>query len=163
MIADVVRAYTPTVDFKSQSFQQLSLATIQGQTGGTSQMCYVPLIATLVHRKVFVLLWSISGTFSLDADLVATSNGREVLAMKFVVWNTAAQNRKFKFGFHDVTTNIGGINEQLFTLIAGTNYVAVSPHRLNIACDAMYIRANSITGGAAAFDAILNVQSQAGI
>lgn len=168
MIADVSRAYVPTAQFAYASFVQQSLANIQAFNNTTNgsypnRILPIKVSPTLVHRKVWAYFVSISGTYSTDVDLVATLNGSEIFRQKIVLQSSAAVNQKFYFGIAVQSANVGAQREQLITTVANTTTFGVAPHYLNINCDEFHLAINSITGAAAAWDAGLLVQSQAGI
>jgi hypothetical protein len=167
-IADVSRAYVPTAQFGYSSFVQKSLANIQAfndSTNGTypNRILPVKVSPTLVHRKVWAYLISISGTYSTDCDLVATLNGSEVFRQKIVVQNSASVNQKFYFGIAIQSSTVGAQREQLITTVANTTTFGIAPHYLNINCDEFHLAVNALTGAAANWDGGVLVQSQAGI
>lgn len=168
MIADVSRAYVPTVKFGYGVFVQKTIANIQAfndSVNGTypNRILPVKVDPTLVHRKVWAYFISISGTYSSDVDLVATMNGTEVFRQKIVIQNSAAVNQKLYFNIGPMASNAGAQREQLQTIVAATTTFGICPHYLNINCDEFHLAINTLTGGAAAWDAGVLVQSQAGI
>lgn len=164
-ILDVKRAYNPQVEWIRQAFQQLTIAQIQalnGSKGIYPNLVPVKVNPSLIHRKIWAWFWSTSAAWSADITLVGMLNGVRQFEHMFVRWNTGAQTDKFIFNVWTVTSNVGAIGEQLFTVVNVTN-VAVSPFRLNVSVDELFLRVDKITGAAANFDAGLVVQSQQGV
>jgi hypothetical protein len=155
MITDVTRAYIPTVKFGSIANQNVSAANL---LGGSPYVLKVDPM--LIHRKVWAWIWS-TAAFSLDFDLVALLNNGEVYRQKLAVYNSAGGANRWFSAINLVSTNIGAVNEQVFSLVNGTTLYSISPWRLNITCDTFQLAVNSATG--ASLDYGLYVQSQKGI
>lgn len=167
MIADVKRAYVPRCDSLRAAFQQKSIANIQAFTGslGTypNNLLSLALNPSYNHRKVWAYIFSVSATWSIDLDLVFFLQQSEIYRQKIIVWSSAGANNQFSMGFSLSSTQVAIANETLTTLIANTAVYTASPHRFNIAADRACLDVKSITGGAALFDGLLMIQSQAGL
>lgn len=154
-MADIYRAYNPKVDFKmATSFIAQTTAQVQA-IAGYPDLLRLSVPIELIHRKIWVWVWSATGGFAIDFDLVATLSGTEVYRQKIANWPQWGSNIGVS------SNNVGCTNENLITVIGGTAF-GVAPWRFPISCDTFYVHINSISA-AATYDGQLHVLSQAGI
>jgi len=168
MIADVKRVYVPAVEWKRNTFQQASLADIQALSningkGQYPNICRVVIDPTLIHRKVWAWFWSISATWAASIALVGRLKGVQQFEHTIVKWTPQNATDKYVWNFQTSSTLTGSAGEQMFIVINNTTTFGCAPFRLNTGIDELYLRVDSLTGAAAAFDAGISVQSQQGI
>lgn len=96
----------------------------------------------------------------MQLTLIGLLRNLTVYEQVLMQWSSATQG--WYSGIGQVTAFIGAVNEQIFTSVGGTLF-AVSPWRLNLTCDQIGLRIDSVTGVAALFDFGLHVTSQQGI
>lgn len=152
----IYRVYQPLVDFQYAQVYQASSPLVGTQ-------CDITLKPELNHRKVWAIVNTTNATFNLFYDLVAKVNGREVYRQPLARYSSSAgKGKQWYSGFGASSTNVGSPSENLFVKIASSSLYGLSPFRLNLACDEMYLDCVNVTS-AGAIDAYLFCLSQKGI